>query len=527
MNWRKITRTITLGVDIDHRLQGKDEPDADLAIARVLGNLSPGALDAFRQEQAGTAAAVQAGCTVFDCDMRDGLPIPLKLSDRQQPLWQEIAATLERQGRFGAGIAMAAHLALVIDGNDERPTRIIVLGDEMIAQILRGILRHGDLTATELHLLKQLICGAGLAEAARTDGVSHETRRTQFRSLSRKFGVRSQGELAARALTQILINQDIAPVLLSQATDDLFVALGDEFLPGARCHKLQAPGGTHHRFIDLGPADGRPVIFIHPQIMPDLRPEDMAVLRETGLRLIVPLRHGAMSGGGFALSVSDHLDHACEAIDLAREHFSGAQGDLLACISGVSYGIEYARRYPGRVASLAFAGAPASLAAGDSAVGQLRIGLFRLATSDGGLFSRVMDFLGRRINRPETFRRLLANYYRHCPADLAIVDAEYAAPHGGERVRKQITASMRSIRQDLYHQARPRWNDLPKGRFPVAFFHGARDVFYPVMAVRALADDLGGYPVYSVPEAGQLLYYRHFVPLLEAYHAFVTDARNR
>lgn len=521
-----------MGADIEHNSERRDDPKSEFAVARVLGPLAPDALATFQREQAGAATGQEVGWTVFECEMRDGLPMPLKLEERQHPLWRELSAALGGRNHFGAGVVLKAHLALITEGDAERPARIMVLGDGMMIHSLRGILRQGEITAAELRLLKQLICGAGLAEAARTDGVSHETRRTQFKSLSRKLGARSQGELTGRAIMRLLMNPDplspnLAPSSGDRQSDDLFALLMDEFLPDARCHTLQGPNGIRHRFVDLGPHDGRPVIFVHPQILPDFRPEDVAALHEAGLRLIVPLRHGAMSKAGPTLNVIDHLDHACEGMDLARFHFCAGRADMLACISGVAYAIEYARRFPERVASLAFAGAPANPASGISATGRLRGALLRLATSDGALYSRVMDFLGRRINRPDTFRALLANYYRPCPADLAIVETEYAAPHGGERVRKQITASMRSIRHDLHHQVRPRWSDLPKGRFPVAFFHGGKDVFYPIAAARALAGELGGYPVNVIPEAGQLLYYRHFVPLLEAYHAFVTDARDR
>lgn len=545
MKWRAgHLQTRYWGTGIDNNSQGRDgpglnwqesefAPESEFAVAEVLGTLPLGALDAFRREQSETAIGARADCTVFDCDMRDGLPMPLKLSDRQHPLWQEIATVLERQGRFGAGVALKAHLALIAEGDDERPARIMVLGDDLIIRSLRRIMRQGEMTAAELRLLKQLVCGAGLVEAARADGVSHETKRTQFKSLSGKFDARSQGELTGRVISHLLMNSgqmrpSLAPSIGDRQTDNLFIALLDEFLPGARCHKLQGPGGIRHRFIDLGPADGRPVIFVHPQILPDFRLEDMAALSEAGLRLIVPLRHGAMSKAGPDLNVADHLDHACEGMDLARSYFfGGAQVHLLLCISGAAYGIEYARRHPERVASLAFAGAPASPVVAGSAAGRLRDGLFRLATSDGPLFSSVMDFYGRRITRPETFRRLLVHHYHPCPADLAVIEAEYAAPHGGERARKLFVASMRSVRQDFHHQARPRWHDLPIGAFPAAFFHGAKDFIHPIEALRALADELGGLPVHAIPDAGQLLYYRYFAPLLEAYHGFVAEAESR
>lgn len=504
----------------------RGEAESRYAVSQVLGPLPLGTLEAFRREQAEAPIDRHAGRTQFDCEMCDGLPRPLKHSDRSHPLWQEIAAALEHQGRHGGGTVLKAHLVFVLEPDVERPARILAVHDEAIVRCLRPIIDQGQITAAELRLLKQLICGCDLAEAARADGVAHETKRSQFKSLARKFGARSQGELTSRALAHLLMGSMGKPTGGGQGTDNLFIALADEFMPGARCHKLQGTGRTRHRFIDLGPFDGRPVIFVHPQILPDFRAEDMDALSVSGLRLIMPLRNGAMAQGCPTLNVSDHLDHACEGIDLVRRHFVGDRADLLLCISGAAYGIEYARRHPQAIASLAFVGAPARSASCSSAAARLRNGLLRLATSDGALFLRMMDFLDRRINRPDTLRRLLAHYYRPCPADLEIVDAEYAAAHGGERVRKQITASMASIKHDLHHQVRPRWNDLPMGSIPVMFFHGDKDFFYPIESVRRLADELGGLPVHAIPNAGQLLYYRHFAPLMEAYQRFVMKVGN-
>jgi hypothetical protein len=45
--------------------------------------------------------------------------------------------------------------------------------------------------------------------------------------------------------------------------------------------------------------------------------------------------------------------------------------------------------------------------------------------------------------------------------------------------------------------------------------------------VRALAGELGGHPVHAIPEAGQLLYYRHFDQLLNFYHRFLSAEVSR
>ena len=353
--------------------------------------------------------------------------------------------------------------------------------------------------------------------------MSHETKRTQFKSLCRKLGVRSQNELTSAALTRILLNFASGNSHHASRGDRLFVELVHEFVPKARTFLLSGPSGTDHRFIDVGPMGGTPVVFLHSQILPDLRADDIGALCRHGLRLIIPLRNGAMASSFDRLGIDAHLDHACEGIDLARSHFGLQRTDILPCISGSAYGLEYARRHPERIRSLAFVGACVKPNTGSATAGRLRAGMFALAARHWSLYSRAIEFYGRRIQRPDKLRKLLLNVYRPCLADLAVIKGEYAPPYGGERVRKLFSSSVESLKHDFYHQAHPRWEALPPNLFPTAFFHGTHDFIHSIGDVRELAQGYGNAPVHPIHGAGQLLYHRHFEPMLVAYRAFLNQ----
>lgn len=503
-----------------------DEGTSIAAVTSAMAALPGEALEDFRAQlkRGGPPAAIRER-TVFDCITVNGHPLPIKPRDRTHPLWREIAAGLADRKEAGAGLALRAHLALFLAESAERPGHILILPDEAIVLALAPLIQGGKLTAAELRLLKQIVCGMDLADAARSDGVSRETRRSQFKALSRKLGCRSQVEVVSRVLAHLLF-EPARPAHRSAGTEiTLYRDLVREFIPQARTFELTGPSGILHRFIDLGPPDGRPVAFVHPQILPDFRPQDIAVLVSHGLRLVVPLRNGAMSGAAVHLDVADHMDHACEGIELVRTHFAGESVDLLGCISGAAYAIEYARRYPERVGSLALVGAPASPNVTGAIAGRMRAGMYRLAEDNWRILSLVLDFYGRRINRPETLQQFLMGYYRSCPADMAVMEAEYAAPHRGERGRGFLTASIDSIKHDFLHQAFPRWQYIPKECFPIAFFHGTQDFTHPLGAVREIASRIPGASVHPVAGGGQLLYYQYFEPLLSCYSAFLTASR--
>src|SRR5690606_8312963 len=104
----------------------------------------------------------------------------------------------------------------------------------------------------------------------------------------------------------------------------------EAYIPGVRTFMLRAPGGERHRFVDIGPVSGTPAIMVHSQILSDFRAADVALLNAAGIRLIIPLRHGALSRSARSIGIEEHMTHACEGIDLARSHFAGSKADLLA-----------------------------------------------------------------------------------------------------------------------------------------------------------------------------------------------------
>lgn len=493
------------------------------ALAHALGTLQDGLTGSFlksvgsgRSDPGDPAGAWQ----IIDCQLTGRVPHPLKQADRHSALRRDLTHALNRQGELRGGILLDDGLALFVPGGSERPARLIVLRDSTLFDAAGEVTGGLTLYPSEQRLLKQLVCGFNLAAAATLDGVSHETKRSQFKSLARKLGGGSQAEIAGRALSRVFLEiASFSGTGVSQ--DDYFDDLLREFAPGARTLRLRSRAGRSHRFVEIGPIGGRPVVMLHPMVLPDFRNGDLGALDTVALRLIVPLRHGAMSQETVALGVSAHLDHACEGIDLARRHFCGEQADIMACISGTAYGLEYARRHPDRVASLAFVGATVKPTTSRTTAGRLRSGLFTLSMNQWHVYSRLMDFYVRRIRRPETLKQLLLSVYRPNLADVAIIGAEYGAPFGGERLRKFFTSSVQSIKHDFYHQALPDWSGFPAPGCRTIFLHGAQDFIHSATDVRALAQSLGGVPVVTLPSAGQLLYHDHFEAVIGLYRGFL------
>jgi pimeloyl-ACP methyl ester carboxylesterase len=418
-----------------------------------------------------------------------------------------------------AGLALKNHLALIGNRPGGQLIRLLVLSDKRLSVLLADLLTQDGLSGAEFRLLKQLICGLNLSEAAAHDSIGHETKRSQFKSLARKLGVRSQTELVARTVTQILLMTGRTG-LADDSEEQAFAALIRAFIPSARTYQLPGDNGYVHRVVDIGPLQGRPVILLHSQVLPDIRKEDLKILEDRHLRLIVPLRNGALSPKARPLSVARHMDHACEAIDLTRKTFCGDRAHIIACISGSAYGIEYAARNADRVASFAFVGACVSPNRGKGTAGRLRHGLLSMAMRNWAVYSRVIEFYGDRIRRPEALEQLLFSIYRPSLPDLAVIRGEFSKPYCGDRITRFFSESVESIKHDFYHQAHPRWDAFPTKAFPAIFLHGNADFIHTIGDVKALAESWGAIAVTPIPGGGQLLYHQHFRPLIAKYIRF-------
>lgn len=460
-----------------------------------------------------------SGLAVIDCEVKNGRLRPISHPDLDRAVLDRLQEAAFLPGG-GARLLPDGFVLLtaMMDGGGK--VRLVLISDDELLDCLAPAGQGKALFPAELRLVKQVLCGMNLNEAATLDGVGHETKRSQLKSVSQKLDTRSQTELAARVMTQIMLRVSEVVAARRETNQAAFVDLVRCFIPSARTMQITGPSGALHRFVDLGPVQGEPLVMLHPQILPDISEADLRFLHDRKLRVIMPLRNGALSPDDRPLNVARHLDHACEGVELARATFCGDTFHLMTCISGTPYGIEYASRNPGRIASFALVGACFRPNSGMGTAGRLRYGLLSLATRNWALYSRAIDFIGRRIRRPGALEQLLSNVYRPSPPDSEVIRAEYEKPHRGERVRRFFTSSVESIKHDFYHQAHPRWDSFPRGAFPSAFIHGDQDTIHALSDVRELAAALGDVPVIPVEVAGQLLYHRHFQPLIRTYLAF-------
>lgn len=436
-------------------------------------------------------------------------PVPASLSDID-------LGTVLQQTQDQLGVVHRNYLVLnVQEPSVQEPSapdtgRLIFVED---GQLLR-IHQTSSLTPAELRTLKQILCGHSLRDSAATDSVSYETKRSQFKSLGNKIGIRRQADVVTYTLTRLMANN--LRIDTEQTLHDEVRAYHREHLPAdTRLHILVGDDGLHHRIFDMGPIDGTTLICLHPQIFPGFRQHDIDSLHERHLRLLWPLRHGQMAPSDPVLSSSAYIAHSLQSIDMARSlQIDCSTTTLVALVSGGYFAIEYALKNP-QTDQLIFVGASYKTGVSDSFSDKFRYGMIKLAASNKPLTRMLLHFVGRKFRDKHLLTKFFLNLYSQCETDLRVLDEEFSSESNLTAIQRRILSSENSILRDFFVHARPNWQSLSTLGGKFAFIHGQCDSAHSIDDIRTLATRHNA-AVTELDGLGQLLYYDHLEPLLDS-----------
>lgn len=121
-------------------------------------------------------------------------------------LFEELSTHIRETGMPSIPLSLKHHLAFIDTPQSGGRARLIVIADDALRDLIDARLTNARIAPAELRLVKQLLGGYSLHEAAACDSVVYETKRSQYKSLARKLGVRSQLDLAGVLLTQIMLD---------------------------------------------------------------------------------------------------------------------------------------------------------------------------------------------------------------------------------------------------------------------------------------------------------------------------------
>ena len=388
--------------------------------------------------------------------------------------------------------------------------------DERLRRLLRVEGGGGPLTASELRLIKRLVCGQTLRQAARLDGVAYETRRSQYKTAAAKLGVSSQGELLARILPDLFREEPTAGGTMDRR-------LLDDHFADARHHQLAAGRGGVHEYLEFGPSNGRPVLVFPTQALVPLGTPEIEELHRSGTRLFYIVRRGMLAADRGPPEPDEDGARNGEAVELLRSLLGLTQVDLFGFVSGGHHAYRYALDHPDRVASLALFGVVPALGAWSNA-SAFRHACIALVAQRPRIANVMFAHLERRLASPVAARTFLERLYAGSAVDEAALAELFDADAQIPWIVTAFARSRSSIQADFRTVARTRWEGLSGLAAPKLLLGGEGDRLAPPASMAAFAARHGASMV-SLRDCGQLALGARGARVLRAHGEWLRSAQ--
>ena len=384
-----------------------------------------------------------------------------------------------------------------------------------IINLVTDKLGLSSFTSAELKLASQLLCGMSIQEAAKSDKLSVETKRSQIKSVMYKLEVVRQIDVVRVLLPELLILADVRN--WDQEKQRLFNDYVNSFLPDrVRCQRLVDRTGKSVRIVDYGPQRGKPVIILHSMIFPDITDDDIDFAYENNLRLIWPLRPGLLQTAPAPKSVELYSMQVREGIELAWEHLCGEPVSVIAMVSSAWHATEFAERHPDKVAEIAFAATCFSAGKYENNLVYFGSSVAELCSRNTWLMTKTVDFLQKRVDAIEIFQKTISRVFSESKPDVDVLSKEFDAPYHGRRLQMAIVDSPESVKHDYFNQVHFSWNKVRELKVPVSFIHGELDSIHKINDLNRLVASIGNARLVTMERTGHIMQYDHFHSLLRS-----------
>lgn len=361
-------------------------------------------------------------------------------------------------------------------------------------------------SAAEMRLAAQLLSGVSLNDAAAGDNVAYETKRNQFKSLAAKMGLSRQQDVVRILLQDLLLI--VVPRSTAEPNHDLLYGYKDRFLPDrVRLSILSQRDGPDARILDYGPVSGRPVLLLHPMILPDITDANINAAEAEGIRVILPLRPGLLDPSAASQSHEAHMDQAFACLVTAWTQMCGTSAALLALVSSGALATRFARSFPDRVSSVTYAAT--CFSSGHYRPSPIYFGssVAELALRNEWILTKTMATLRRQFFPRDKFEPTIRRIFSGSAPDTRILEREFDVPNHGDRIMAVVLQSPESLKQDYFNQVHFDWKQVADVSAPVEFVHGLEDSIHAVCDMERLRTLAGNRPMRSVPGVGHLFQY--------------------
>lgn len=398
---------------------------------------------------------------------------------------------------------------------DKRPThgfRTLLITEELFSEVFDLFNIENQLTPAEKRLVYQLVSGLNTTEAAQSDNVAVETKRSHLKHAMSKLRCSSQSEIM-----RMMISQMIHVLYLCEsetAQNRVIEAFTMEHLFGsARLSSLRLPSGRLQRVWEMGPADGKPLVVLHGILFPFMMLNAHDHLERLGMRLVIPVRNGYLDDqtntrpfqeGRLVEQTMDDLE------EFIRLTWSGPI-DVLCHASGAFYAMFLSKRTPDLFSRIVVISINLMKENVDkkSYASSFLGGIRKLAKHNGVHEMLVRQFQKTTFSNDRATRLVLRRLFRESATDLDALNGSSGRGEAFNWYQALHAASMVGIASDFNMANTGAVEAISDITAPIFFLHGPDDCFTSLTDMQEYTDRNANAVLRVLPEGGHLAIASH------------------
>ncbi len=387
--------------------------------------------------------------------------------------------------------------------------RCFLLYMDYLAAFINKLFPDARITPAERKALLQSLSGISLKQAAILDNVSYETRKTQLKSVFQKTRLTKQQTLSNFLITHLTL--DIATRTTRRTdraeSDEMFFHYVDMYMGSyVRASVVQESASKRFRVLEIGDPAGMPVVCVHHLGIINFSEEEISEIYKKRLRLICPLRHGALGPGDPKVPSSDHMEHAISGIDLAVSLTGQKNPVIVSLLSGCLYALTYLEKHDGKIGKLIMLGASYKPPIEHNSTSSFKKNLHELAVEREKTLELTVSTMLESIDKPEALRRVMKESHNNGDADNQAIDELFADENQVQAMRHRLRYSPASIVEDLKIQANKDWTPLHRVNSKIHFIHGSEDKLISIENIKKLVGQKKEMKLHVVRGAGNWIF---------------------
>ena len=387
-------------------------------------------------------------------------------------------------------------------------------------QTLAALSNYFGLTSAEIEVVKLLAEGQNAGQIAESRETSLHTVRTQIKSILAKTRLDSQLDLVRHL--GFLQRYDQTAVPQSEFSLSKSSLKETSSIQQSRRHQLKLQNGRELDYVEVGPPEGRPALYIHGLIDSTVfRADFLYQLSKRNIRLIAPERPGFGTSPPYEKNnkvLDEFSDYARQLLD----HLGIKRTAVVGHMAGAVYAIALAGLFPDRVnAIISIAGAVPMIKRWQFS--NMSKG-HRIAGLTARHFPAALPLLirgGIRLVLGAHEDRMLDLLFHDADVDRKMAADPEISKLLFDRFHFVVQQGPSAFQTDIVLVSSDWSQRLTKLCCPLALIHGEQDQVVLFKAVKDLAERLPNTSLHRSPNSGQLVLFNEVDLILDQLEPFI------